>query len=70
MSEPKPKRGPKPKSTIVVAVLREERARIIQYCKMAIQVYTPLCTPDDADTSLHGRIEGYRDILRQMGEIE
>ncbi len=55
----------------------EERARVIQFCRMAIQIYTPLSSADDKDAqsrvervALYGRIEGYRDVLKQMGEAE
>ena len=64
MANETPKRTRKPRRNFA-----EERAKVITFCKLAIQIYTPLCTPDDADTALHGRIDGYREILRQLGEV-
>jgi len=65
-TEPRPKRSRK-STSVAIAMLSNERTRLIQYCKMAIQIYTPLI---EDDTTLRGRIEGYRDVLRQMGETE
>lgn len=55
----------------------EERARVVQYCKLAIQVYGPIANAEtEAATerasglTAQGRTDAYREILRQMGESE
>ena len=45
------------------------RADLIKYCRMSIDILTPLAVGPTSDVML-GRIAAFKDVLRQLGEVD
>ena len=54
-------------SPFETTVLAEERARIVMFCKMSIEV---LLANAEAEDFARGRIDAYKRVLQQLGESE
>lgn len=62
-AEEKPKRIRKPRRNFA-----EERARVVQYCKISIDIMENFGPPDPE--FMKGQIAALKSVLREMGEVQ